>query len=48
MDAWQAALEDVGPARVDKGKGGKHLILPRDYFSPSSRRATNRSRSSMT
>ena len=28
MDAWQAALEDVGPAGVDKGKGGKYLILP--------------------
>ena len=23
MDAWQNALEDVGPAGVDKGKGGK-------------------------
>jgi hypothetical protein len=31
MDAWQAALEDVGPAGVDKGKGGKYLILPPDY-----------------
>jgi hypothetical protein len=28
MDCWQAALEDVGPAGVDKGKGGKYLILP--------------------
>jgi hypothetical protein len=28
MDAWQAALEDVGPAGVDKGQGGKYLILP--------------------
>jgi hypothetical protein len=28
MDAWQTALEDVGPAGVDKGKGGKYLILP--------------------
>jgi hypothetical protein len=28
MDAWQNALEDVGPAGVDKGKGGKYLILP--------------------
>ena len=27
-DCWQAALEDVGPAGVDKGKGGKYLILP--------------------
>src|SRR5262245_40636998 len=31
MDCWQAALEDVGPAGVDKGKGGKYLILPPDY-----------------
>ena len=23
-DAWQTALEDVGPAGVDKGKGGKY------------------------
>jgi len=30
-DAWQAALEDVGPAGVDKGKGGKYLILPPAY-----------------
>ena len=22
-DAWQTALEDVGPAGVEKGKGGK-------------------------
>ena len=27
MDAWQVPLEDVGPAGVDKGKGGKYLIL---------------------
>jgi hypothetical protein len=27
-DCWQTALEDVGPAGVDKGKGGKYLILP--------------------
>jgi hypothetical protein len=31
MDAWQSALEDVGPAGVDHGKGGKYLILPPDY-----------------
>src|SRR5262245_24898927 len=31
MDCWQAALEDVGPAGVDKGKGAKYLILPPDY-----------------
>src|SRR5690348_7725402 len=28
MDVWQSALEDVGPAGVDKGQGGKYLILP--------------------
>jgi hypothetical protein len=31
MDSWQAALEDVGTAGVDKGKGGKCLILPPNY-----------------
>ena len=31
MDCWQGALETVGPAGVDKGKGGKYLILPPDY-----------------
>lgn len=31
MDVWQAALEDVGPAGADKGKGGKFLILPPGY-----------------
>jgi hypothetical protein len=31
MDCWQAALEDVGPAGVDAGKGGKCLILPPNY-----------------
>lgn len=31
MDSWQFPLEDVGPAGVDKGKGGKYLILPPDY-----------------
>src|SRR6266513_2397709 len=31
MDCWQAAFEDVGPAGVDEGKGGKCLILPPWY-----------------
>jgi len=31
MDVWQCALEDVGPAGVDKGEGGKYLILPPGY-----------------
>jgi hypothetical protein len=30
-DAWQTAIEDVGPAGVDKGKGGKYLILAPGY-----------------
>ena len=31
MDCWQTPLEDVGPAGVDKGRGGKYLILSPDY-----------------
>jgi hypothetical protein len=31
MDLWQSALEDVGPAGVDKGQAGKYLILPPGY-----------------
>jgi hypothetical protein len=34
MDPWQAALEDVGPAGVDKGLGGKYLITPPGYQTP--------------
>ncbi len=34
MDSWQIALEDVGPAGVDKGKGGKYLVLPPGYDKP--------------
>jgi hypothetical protein len=30
-DCWQAAIEDVGVAGVDKGAGGKYLILPPDH-----------------
>ena len=30
-DSWQNALEDVGPAGLDKGKGGKYLITPPEY-----------------
>jgi hypothetical protein len=30
-NAWQVALEDVGPAGLDKGKGGKYLITPPGY-----------------
>ena len=28
MNYWQAAIEDVGPGGVDKGKGGKYAFLP--------------------
>ena len=31
MNCWQAAIEDVGPGGVDKGKGGKYAFLPPDY-----------------
>lgn len=31
MNYWQAAIEDVGPGGLDKGKGGKYLILPPKY-----------------
>lgn len=31
MDCWQAAIEDIGTAGVDKGRGGKYLILPPEY-----------------
>ncbi|MCV7362665.1 DUF1214 domain-containing protein [Mycolicibacterium neworleansense] len=30
-NAWQEALEDVGPAGLDKGAGGRYLILPPDF-----------------
>ena len=31
MNYWQAAIEDIGPGGVDKGKGGKYLFLPPNY-----------------
>ena len=31
MNRWQAAIEDIGPGGVDKGMGGKYLILPPAY-----------------
>jgi len=31
MNYWQAAIEDVGPGGVDKGKGGKYVFLPPGY-----------------
>jgi hypothetical protein len=30
MNYWQVAIEDIGPAGVDEGRGGKYLILPPD------------------
>src|SRR6476469_5693789 len=30
-DCWQTAIEDGGPAGVDKGAGGRYLILPPDH-----------------
>jgi len=30
-DCWQTAIEDVGPAGLDKGEGGKYLFLPPGY-----------------
>lgn len=30
-DGWQTAVEDVGPAGLDRGAGGKYLILPPGY-----------------
>ena len=38
MNRWQAAIEDIGPGGVDKGKGGKYLILPPGYDEQSARR----------
>ena len=32
INGWQTALEDIGPGGVDKGKGGKYLILPPGYI----------------
>jgi hypothetical protein len=34
MDWWQIALEDVGTAGVDRGRGGKYLILPPGHADP--------------
>lgn len=31
---WQASLEDVGPEGLDRGNGGRYLILPPDYKGP--------------
>ena len=31
VDHWQWAIADVGPIGMDKGKGGKYLLLPPGY-----------------
>ena len=31
MNYWQSAIEDVGPGGMDKGHGGKYVILPPGY-----------------
>ena len=41
-NVWQVPLEDVGPAGVDKGKGGKFLILPPGYNKDKVPRVTSR------
>jgi hypothetical protein len=28
MNYWQAAIDDIGPGGLDKGAGGKYLVLP--------------------
>lgn len=33
VDHWQITIADVGPAGVDKGKGGKYLFIPPGYNS---------------
>ena len=33
-DGWQKALEDVGPAGMDQGTGGRYLILPPGFEAP--------------
>jgi hypothetical protein len=34
VDAWQLTLADVGPAGLDKGAGGKYLLIPPGYSRP--------------
>jgi hypothetical protein len=31
MNYWQVAIEDIGPAGIDQGNGGRCLILPPDW-----------------
>ena len=34
VDAWQVTLADVGPSGLDKGAGGKYLLIPPGYSQP--------------
>ena len=34
VDAWQVTLADVGPTGLDKGEGGKYLLIPPGYKEP--------------
>lgn len=34
VDAWQVTIADIGPAGVDRGKGGKYLLIPPGYDQP--------------
>jgi hypothetical protein len=34
VDAWQVTLADVGPSGLDKGVGGRFLLLPPGYSQP--------------
>jgi hypothetical protein len=34
VDAWQVTIADVGPAGLDKGAGGKYLLIPPGYGGP--------------
>lgn len=30
-DIWQSEIANIGPTGMDKGKGGKYILLPPDY-----------------
>jgi hypothetical protein len=34
MDAWQRPIDDVGDKGRDGGRGGKYLLVPKDYEGP--------------
>ena len=34
VNAWQVTLADVGPTGLDKGEGGKYLLIPPGYNQP--------------